>query len=285
MKGSYKIGAYDNHNVSLDFSIEEEFKNVWFRRVIEIEGMQMWLQKWSPDFKPKEDIPVAPVWILLPGLPFNMHNWHYVKQILSSVGTPLALDVATASKTRPSMAKVRVEIDLLKPRIESVWVGKEDENSPLKGFTQKLEYEAIPKYCKHCKKLGHNMLNCRVLERLRAKETLAYDGKEVVDNLEGAQLNNKESDNANEMEIAKNIQPTLVDTQVNTNENAKDQEEEAEKNNDSGPVLECGQAQNKLKSVKVKSPCMAERTKNKKKKKNKTKKMLKKKSTVIFKLV
>lgn len=77
-----------------------------------------------------------------------MHNWHYAKQICSEIGTPLALDVAAGGKTRPSMVKARVEIDLLKSLVESVFVGSEDENAPLRGFTQKIEYESIPKYCK-----------------------------------------------------------------------------------------------------------------------------------------
>ncbi|OIT32140.1 hypothetical protein A4A49_08908 [Nicotiana attenuata] len=74
-------------------------------RVIEIEGQQMWLQKWSPDFKPEKDLPIAPVWVLLPGLPFHMHTWNYVKQVVSAIGTPLEMDLATKGRTTPSMAK------------------------------------------------------------------------------------------------------------------------------------------------------------------------------------
>ncbi|OIT29172.1 hypothetical protein A4A49_22601 [Nicotiana attenuata] len=127
--------------------------------------MQMWLQNWSPYFKPEEDLPIAPAWVLLPGLPFHMHDWHYIKQLLRFVGTPLALDAATLGRTRPSMAKIRVEVDLLKSLPDSVFVGQEDDESPLKGYTQKLEYEGVPKYCKHCRKLGHNMINSRALEK------------------------------------------------------------------------------------------------------------------------
>ncbi|XP_055823301.1 uncharacterized protein LOC129891847 [Solanum dulcamara] len=71
---------------------------------------------------------------------------------------------------RPSMAKARVGIDLLKPLVHNVWVGTEDDNTPLRDFSQKIEYENIPKFCKHCKKLGHNMINCRVLEKINETE-------------------------------------------------------------------------------------------------------------------
>ncbi|XP_060175283.1 uncharacterized protein LOC132606002 [Lycium barbarum] len=114
----------------------------------------MWLQKW----------------VLLPALPFHLHAWHYLKQIVSNVGTPLELDMATKNRNRPSMAKIRVKIDLLKPQPDQVWFGIEKENSHLKGFYQKLEYEGIPKYCRHCRKLGHMMVDCRVLEKKKAAE-------------------------------------------------------------------------------------------------------------------
>ncbi|KAH0738469.1 hypothetical protein KY290_037174 [Solanum tuberosum] len=103
LKGSVKIGVYDNYNVFIDCSNDEDFQNVWYRRMIEIEGLQMWMQKWTPDFKPEKDIPIVPVWVLLPELPFHMHNWQYVKQFLIPIGTPLSLDSATESKTRPNM--------------------------------------------------------------------------------------------------------------------------------------------------------------------------------------
>ncbi|KAG5604513.1 hypothetical protein H5410_026005 [Solanum commersonii] len=159
------------------FTNEDDFNLVWFKRVIEMEGLQMWLQKWTLDFKPEEDIPIAPVWVLLPGFPFYMHSWHYVKKIVSSIGIPLAMDVATNGRTRPSMAKVRVEIDLLKSHPKNVWVGLEDEESPLRGYYQKLEYENIPKYCKHCRKLVHNVMHYRVLENIRINEAKEEEDK------------------------------------------------------------------------------------------------------------
>ncbi|KAH0666582.1 hypothetical protein KY285_027788 [Solanum tuberosum] len=76
------------------------------------------------------------------------------------------MDTATRGRTRPSMAKVRVEIDLLKPQLEFVYVGLTHENSP----QIKLEYEGIPKYCKYRKKLGHLMINYRVMERKKQAE-------------------------------------------------------------------------------------------------------------------
>ncbi|MCD7467557.1 hypothetical protein HAX54_005067 [Datura stramonium] len=58
-----------------------------------------------------------------------------------------------------------VEVDLTKPKLNFVWVGTEDDSSPLKGYTQKLEYESVPKFCKHCRILGHSIAQCRKMEK------------------------------------------------------------------------------------------------------------------------
>lgn len=171
LKGNPKIGVYDLHNIFIELYNKEDYNTVRFRRRIEVDGKEMWLTKWTPDWKPEEDASYAPVWVLLPKLPMNCHKWDYIKQILAPVGIPLAIDTATRGRTRPSMAKVRVEIDLLKPQLEQVWVGLEDDNTGLKGFAQKNEYEAVPKYCKHCRLLGHSIVQCRFLEKKKQAET------------------------------------------------------------------------------------------------------------------
>ncbi|KAK6777563.1 hypothetical protein RDI58_024281 [Solanum bulbocastanum] len=45
IRGSVKIGVYDNHNVFLDFTSEDNFNMDWYRRVTEMEGLQLWLKK------------------------------------------------------------------------------------------------------------------------------------------------------------------------------------------------------------------------------------------------
>lgn len=146
----------------LDFTNEDDFNMAWFKGMIEINILQMW----SPNFKLNEDIPIVRVWVLLPGIPFHLHTCLLVKQIFSNAATPLTIDAATFGSTRPSMAKIRVEVDLLKNLPDYVYVGLEHE-SPLKGYNQKIEYENIPKFCMQCKKLCHNILNCRALENIR----------------------------------------------------------------------------------------------------------------------
>ncbi|KAH0648374.1 hypothetical protein KY285_033622 [Solanum tuberosum] len=61
---SVKIGVHDTtYNVFINFTNDDDFNLVWYKRVVEIEGLKMWLQKRSPDYKPEEDISIALVWI------------------------------------------------------------------------------------------------------------------------------------------------------------------------------------------------------------------------------
>lgn len=124
----------------------------------------------------RRNLPIVSVWINLPKLPFHLHTWHYVKQIVGEIGTPLEMDIAARGKTRSSMAKVIVEVDLLKPLLNSVWVGDEDDESPLKGFTQMLECDNVPKYYRHYRKLGHSLMNCIAIDKMKAAKSWRKKG-------------------------------------------------------------------------------------------------------------
>ncbi|XP_060211766.1 uncharacterized protein LOC132639331 [Lycium barbarum] len=162
--------------------MEEDFKAVWYKRSIEIDEQVMWLEKWTPEFKPDEDSPIVLVWVLLPGLPFHLHTWNYVKQVVAPIGTPLTMDAATENRTRPSMAKVRVEVNLTKTKLNSIFVGTEDENCPRKGFYQKIEYENVPKFCTHCKILGHSILQCSRVEKKKVEELVNKENRKIMQN-------------------------------------------------------------------------------------------------------
>ena len=74
------------------------------------------------------------------------------------VGNPLRTDAATASLKRPSVARLLVEVDLLKPRPDKIWIQLGDEE----GFWQKLTFENVPDYCSHCWHVGHQEQHCHV---------------------------------------------------------------------------------------------------------------------------
>lgn len=61
-----------------------------------------------------------------------------------------------------------------------------------------MEYEAVPRYCKHCRLLGHSIAQCRALEKKKQAESQEKDGgKEEVNDkgTEQAEVSKEKSDN------------------------------------------------------------------------------------------
>ncbi|KAG5580336.1 hypothetical protein H5410_050963 [Solanum commersonii] len=67
-------------------------------------------------------------------------------------------------KTRGSVAKVRVQIDITKERPQHVWLGF-SEKDPNLGKWQIIEYEDVPSYCIYCKHQGHVIGECPQKEK------------------------------------------------------------------------------------------------------------------------
>ena len=61
-----------------------------------------------------------------------------------------------AAGTRPSLARVCVELDVAKVVIPRVWVAVEGES----GFWQRIVPENMPPYCSYCARLGHQHEQC-----------------------------------------------------------------------------------------------------------------------------
>ncbi|OIT02730.1 hypothetical protein A4A49_10946 [Nicotiana attenuata] len=163
-KGTIKIGAYDMKHVFINFDNVEDHADVSSRNFTMIgSDTVMTLEKWTTKFKQEGESTHAPVWITLPDLPWHYYEWDAICRIVEPIGIPLAMDKATISKTRPTTAKVRIEIDLTKSILKEVNVEIRNVEGNLEMFTQKVEYESIPSYCCHCKMQGHYDSSCRIL--------------------------------------------------------------------------------------------------------------------------
>lgn len=124
------------------------------------------LQAWAPNFNPNEDNPIVPIWVVIPKLPWNLYYREVLSVLLSHIGKVLNLDLASMQKTRGSVAKVKMQVDLTQDRPHHVWLGF-DEDQDVNGDGQWLEvvFEDLPTYCLHCKHLGHEEYYCIVKKR------------------------------------------------------------------------------------------------------------------------
>lgn len=91
-------------------------------------------------------------------LPIHLFNKEALFFLASIFGQPLRLDAATAAIRRPSVARVQVELDLLKDRPDMVWIGVGNDD----GFWQKVKYETLPACCTYCWHVGHDQTTCHV---------------------------------------------------------------------------------------------------------------------------
>ncbi|KAJ6323972.1 hypothetical protein OIU76_011301 [Salix suchowensis] len=107
------------------------------------------------DFSSSEMTQV-PVWIKFPNLPLKYWTPRCLSKLASVLGKPIQCDKLTATKERVSYARVLVEVDLLAELRSSINVTLPNGN-PL---IQRVIYETLPKFGKHCKVLGHSTGAC-----------------------------------------------------------------------------------------------------------------------------
>ncbi|KAG5580305.1 hypothetical protein H5410_050932 [Solanum commersonii] len=140
LTGGVNIAHYNARHVFIDLENELDYNTVWTQQRMTIEGKLMRIQTWTPTFTPEEETPIVPIWILLPGLPWHCFKKEFITPLLSPIGKVLYLDTASIKRTRASMAKVKVQVDLTKARPRHVWIGLDEEDLTI-GRWQTIEYE------------------------------------------------------------------------------------------------------------------------------------------------
>jgi hypothetical protein len=140
--------------ISLFEFTSKEDKELIFRNGPYFMGPQgLYLNKWTPDFDPAEDVPSAvPVWVRLPNLPIHCRNWVSLKHIGDALGK--FIDRAN-NKDQYDCARICVEVDLEVGLPEAIKI-----NVGSWSHIQKLDYEQFPFKCRGCHEYGHFAKNC-----------------------------------------------------------------------------------------------------------------------------
>ncbi|XP_019170973.1 PREDICTED: uncharacterized protein LOC109166476 [Ipomoea nil] len=136
--------------------------------------------KWTPDFQPDVESPIVPVWIALLGLSAHLKDKRTIYSIMNLVGSPLKVDASTLAHNRLSVARVCIELNVLNPIPEHIWINRickiTINNGSYGGFAQPVKYEYIPPYCQTCQKFGHLVAECRVGQSLPLVQKQHQDG-------------------------------------------------------------------------------------------------------------
>ncbi|KAG5605619.1 hypothetical protein H5410_027111 [Solanum commersonii] len=192
LKWECTIGLLSNRHILIRASLLEDYVHLLSKPAFYITH-QNWSYpmrtfKWEPMFNPEEETTTAADFI--PSLPPNF---------FSAVGKPLQVDMATKNKTRPSCARVKVEVDLLGDFPKRIKIVIKNEDGEVQDKWIQIKYDYLPKYCTTCSIQGHDEDQCYVknpeLYKKRSKDRGKEDKEKarnnpLVDNpLEGKKVN------------------------------------------------------------------------------------------------
>ncbi|XP_050207769.1 uncharacterized protein LOC126657166 [Mercurialis annua] len=147
-----------------EFGSEEECNKVLGDGPYTFDQKPLMLKKWQPRMSmDPNNISFVPVWIQLPGLPWEFWTADMLSKIGSIYGNPLYSDQCTISKAKLNFARVLVEMEVAGLFPESMELQDEFGNV----FNQKIVYEWRPLFCDKCCKMGHAKKNCKVNQDIR----------------------------------------------------------------------------------------------------------------------
>ncbi|XP_026451968.1 uncharacterized protein LOC113352357 [Papaver somniferum] len=113
---------------------------------------------WVSNFRPSNQrTSKAQVWVRFPGLGLEFWKETILFKICKEIGTPIKINTATANCESGYYANILVEMDFAQPIPNKIWIG-----TKYGGFFQNISIPIIPKYCHHCKIIGHSTLDCRI---------------------------------------------------------------------------------------------------------------------------
>ncbi|XP_020699241.1 uncharacterized protein LOC110111628 [Dendrobium catenatum] len=155
LSGNFSVTLLDQANMLIKLSNDLDYGMVFAHRSYFVYGYFKKVIKWSPLLDLLEESTIIPVWLSFPGLRPHLFSSRILFGLGLIFGRPIQNNNATASGSRPSVARVHVEIDVSKSYHDTVWLGPEKL-----GYVQKIVFEGVPNYCQHCKFVGHKKSEC-----------------------------------------------------------------------------------------------------------------------------
>ncbi|KAH0749082.1 hypothetical protein KY290_028314 [Solanum tuberosum] len=198
LKGDCNIGLLSNRRVLIRVTLLEDYVHLLSKSAFYITqnnwSFPMRTMKWDPLFNLEEETTTAIAWISFSSLPPNSFGKEAVFSLAAVVGKPLQVDMATRNQTRPSCARVKIEVDLLREFPKKIKIGMRIKIDKVVEKWVKIKYDYVPKYCQTCMIQGHDEQQCYVVhpDLHPNREKSEYDeGKKV----EGKHNRNKNIDN------------------------------------------------------------------------------------------
>ena len=110
------------------------------------------IRLWELEFKASlASCSSVAVWVRLPELPIEFYEPTILKKIGKTIGPVLRIDSHTLNGERGRFARVCVQIDVNKPLVRSIKIGR---------MIQPVQYEGLNSLCFACGRLGHRKEQC-----------------------------------------------------------------------------------------------------------------------------
>ncbi|KAF6172821.1 hypothetical protein GIB67_034673 [Kingdonia uniflora] len=146
--------------IKLDNEIDKIY--VWSHGPWIVKKMPMRLMPWSPFFSVENHKNTnALIWCKFLGLPSELWSPKIVLSLGKTLGTPIQLDQSTLNHDYGYHASVLVDIVLSQPIPNHVFIDIEG-----KMINQEIILHRVPKFCNHCKNVGHCIAECNVIQRV-----------------------------------------------------------------------------------------------------------------------
>ncbi|PKU68755.1 hypothetical protein MA16_Dca014225 [Dendrobium catenatum] len=156
LNGEVSVTVLDSTHILIKLSNDLDYCRVFCHRSYMVFNCFMKLTKWSPTLDIGVESPIIPIWISFPHLRPHFFAPRILFGLGELFGKPLKIDEATSVGSRPSNARVLVEIDITKTYTKQVWLGSEAQ-----GYVQDVIFDEFPHFCSVCKCLGHVSGKCK----------------------------------------------------------------------------------------------------------------------------
>ncbi|CAA0822157.1 Unknown protein [Striga hermonthica] len=127
-----------NHYL-LYFELKEDYNSIWIKTHLNIFGCPGRVFKYTPDFSFVEESSIVPVWCCFLGLLPHLFDPSALFSTASCIGNPIETDSATTNRSRLSVARVCVEVDLRDELIKEIELDQAGKTT-----IQKVIYERVP---------------------------------------------------------------------------------------------------------------------------------------------
>lgn len=167
VKGQCQIGLLRHRHVLIQCDLFEDFVTLMSKpsyQIVDKNGAYypMITLIYDEKFTVEAETSQAMAWISFPDLLPTFFGKETIFSLAIGIGKPIYVDAATTNKTRPSCARVKIQVDLLGDLPDCVEIEiKNKENVTTRVVKIRVEYDILLKYYKKCKLLGHNEDECR----------------------------------------------------------------------------------------------------------------------------